>query len=96
MSVHQLDQVCCQIVPLIQRLTSCVALSSTDLWMERMINKKQDDVELAAVRVDPFEELQQYLQQLQLKRGDCPNSITWWGVSTVVTCLLQRQPDHIS
>src|SRR5712691_2951188 len=89
MSLPLLNQVCWQIVLLIQRLTNCVALSSTDSWMERMIRKKQDNLrkpkvvpsELAAVQVDPLDELQRYLRQPQLKRGDCPNPIAWWGVS---------------
>lgn len=88
-SLPLLNQVCSQIVLLIQKLTNCVALSSTDSWMEKMIRKKQDNVrkpnvvpsELAAVQVDPLDELQRYLRQPRLKRGDCPNPIAWWGVS---------------
>jgi len=56
---------CYETVPLMQRLTNCIALLSTDLWMERMIKKGQDtwnlkviSLELAAVQVDPLDELQ--------------------------------------
>src|SRR5712691_8552960 len=51
MSLPLLNQVCWQIVLLIQRLTNCVALSSTDSWMERMIRKKQDNLRKPNVTV---------------------------------------------
>jgi hypothetical protein len=65
MFLQLLIQVCCQVVPLIQRPTNCIALSSTDSWMEMMIRKKHNNVrklnvapELAAVLVDPLEQLE--------------------------------------
>jgi hypothetical protein len=33
---------------------------------------------------DPFEELNRYLKQPRLRRKDCPNPISWWGVSTFI------------
>jgi hypothetical protein len=82
-SLLLLNQVCQQIVPLMWRPTNCVALSSTDSWMEKMIRKKQvvPSELAAAVQVDPLDELQRYLRQPRLKRGECPNPIAWWGVS---------------
>jgi hypothetical protein len=58
--------------------------------MEMIIKKKQESnrkseaviSQFAAAHMEnPFEELQRYLRQPRLKRADCPNPITWWGVS---------------
>jgi len=58
--------------------------------MESVIKKKQENnrklkalaSQSAATHMeDPFEEVQQYFQQPRLKQADCPNPITWWGVS---------------
>jgi hypothetical protein len=31
--------------------------------------------------LDPFEEYNRYIKQPTLRRDDCPNPISWWGVS---------------
>ena len=66
-----------------------LALSSTDAWMERVIQKKEKKGKAAETAAqdssdntsDPFEEYNQYIKQPRLNRDDCPNPISWWGVS---------------
>ena len=66
-----------------------LALSSTDAWMESLIKKKEKKgkaTETVAQEssdngIDPFEEYNRYIKQPGLMWDDCPNPISWWGVS---------------
>ena len=37
--------------------------------------------ESSGIGLDPFEEYNQYIKQPWLRQDDCPNPISWWGVS---------------
>ena len=72
-----------------------LALSSTDAWMKNMIKKKEKKgkateivMESSDDGLDPFEEYNQYIKQPRLNRDDCPNPISWWGVSNVSLFIL--------
>ena len=72
-----------------------LALSSTDAWMENMIKKKEKKGKVIEIvtesldnGVDPFEEYNQYINQPRLIQDDCPNPISWWGVSNVLLLML--------
>ena len=66
-----------------------LALSFTDAWMEDLIKKKGKKgkapetiaQESSDNSLDHFEEYNQYIKQPQLSQDDCPNPISWWGVS---------------
>ena len=63
--------------------------SSTAVWMESLIKKKQDKKGKSLLlssqpvpeSMDDFEELNRYLRKPRLTRAECPNAIPWWGVS---------------
>ena len=68
-----------------------IELSSTDLWMESVIKKRQKKKGLPAADTseserNSFEKIERYLKQPRLCREDCPNPIPWWGVS-LFACL---------
>ena len=77
-----------------------LALSSTDAWMENLIKKKEKkgkgkapeafSQESSDIGLDPFEEYNRYIKQPRLRQDDCPNPISWWGVSNclfVTVCI---------
>ena len=59
--------------------------------MESVIKKRQEKKgkttnELIA---DPFLEINRYFSQPRLRREDCPNPISWWGVGfSVLSCFI--------
>ena len=68
-----------------------------DAWMENMIKKKEKKGKVTEIvtessdnGVDPFEEYNRYIKQPQLIRDDCPNPISWWGVSNVLLFMLMH------
>jgi hypothetical protein len=72
------------------KYSKILALSSTDDWMEAAIRKRQKKKGLSQVQSDsedPFEEINQYLRLLRVRREDCPNPIPWWGVSILIDVL---------
>ena len=79
------------ILPVPETDVILLALPSTDSWIESMIVKKQkkkgtlqNSEPVTESEKDPFEELNCYLKQPWLRRKDCPNPISWWGVSTFI------------
>ena len=60
--------------------------------MEKLIKKKEKKGkstktaahESSDNNVDPFKEYNRYIKQTRLSREDCPNPISWWGVSNVL------------
>jgi len=68
----------------------CLDLSTTDTWMEKLINKKQKkDSTLVTPSSsipsinsvdDPCEEITHWFKTKWLDRAACPDPIAWWGV----------------
>lgn len=64
-------------------------LSSTDAWIESLINEEKKGKATENVAQEPsdygldsFEEYKRYIKQPRLSRDECPNPISLWGVST--------------
>ena len=62
--------------------------SSTTVWMESVIKKKQKKKgntpsQAVPQNTDAFGELTRYLDRDRLTQEECPNPIAYWGVSDV-------------
>jgi len=56
--------------------------SETDDWIDAIINNGNNGVaQPPKESEDPFHELNEYLGSPPVSRAECPNPISWWGVS---------------